>query len=449
MRVSPPWLLALALALGCRRSPGAVPRRAPPRENTTVALATPPPVHVHRAGWVQGFRVPGVPRAEGPGWDVAVTAPPDFDATQPLHLVILAHGMGHHALQWLARSPATLAPGQPPVSGWGSSMRHDFAHTRTLLIAPQFYTQGPRHWGRWFARPAALREFLDTLLGDVLVDRLGSRRSSADVASITLVGSSAGGYFIDAVLAHSDLAPRVQNVVFFDALYMGPTHLVPWLTGSPDGVIRRLVSIDGGGATITGARRALRAALPPRFQREVAVDPEMPLSEAIRTRRVVFVHSAQEHIAMGIHNLTKVLQGLDLPRRTVCAQEGDPKAMRPGQRAVARAVEVGQRVREALTADDARLQDGSAADDWAIDLPAGRAVTVRVRGDRELRTGWAELDVVLRVLHRGEVIAENDDEGRRGRAGLVLVPAEAGAYVLRVTTHGPWLRTGGYVLTVQ
>jgi len=435
---------------GCRQPAASPASHAAERPPAPVAAPrAAPPAHVHRAGWAQGFMMRRVPRLEQRLWDVAVTAPADFDDTQPLHLVILAHGWGANAMGWLASGAQEVLPGRSPIPGWGGSVRHELARTRTLLIVPQFSHRGARRWEQWFARPAALREFLDELLGETLVERLGRRHASSDVASITLVGSSAGGFFIDSILAHSDLAPRVRAAVFLDALYVRPQHLVRWLSAAPADAPRRIVSIDGGGRWTSESTAALLAALPPRLRADVAVQPRVPLPDAIRAHAVVVKHSALEHITMGILNLTKILSGLDLPRRAHCPEDHDPKSPWPGQTVPTRPLVVGQTVRDAMSAGDAHLRDGSAADDWAIDLRAGVPVTLSVRGEREAAAGSGELDVMVRLLRDGVVVASNDDDGGGVRARLTHTPAASGRYVVRVTTHGPWVRAGAYTLDAR
>jgi hypothetical protein len=435
---------------GCRQPSASPVHRVADRPPATVAAPREAaPAHVHRPGWAQGFMMRRVPRLEQRLWDVAVTAPADFDDTRPLHLVILAHGWGANAMGWLASGAQEVLPGRPPLPGWGGSMRHELARTRTLLIVPQFSHRGARRWEQWFARPAALREFLDELLGETLVERLGRRHSSADVASITLLGSSAGGFFIDSILARSDLAPRVRAAVFLDALYVRPQNLVRWLSAAPADAPRRIVSLDGGGRWTSESTAALLAALPPRLRADVVVQPRVPLPDAIRAHAVVVKHSALEHIAMGILNLTKILSGLDLPRRDVCPDDHDPKSPWPGQTVPTRPLAVGQTVHDAMSTTDARLRDGSAADDWAIDLRAGVPVTLSVRGEREVAAGSGELDVMVLLLHDGVVVASNDDDGGGVRARLTHAPAASGRYVVRVTTHGPWVRAGDYTLEAR
>jgi len=437
--------------VACRRPDEAQQRTVPPRHRAAplAPAAQAPAGHVHRPGWAQGFRLRRGPHLQDDLWDVAVTAPPDYDDTQPLHLVILAHGWGANAMGWLASGAQEVIPGRPPIPGWGGSCRHDLARTRTLFIAPQFAHRGPRRWEQWFARPTALREFLDELLGEVLVARLGRRHTVDEVATITLMGSSAGGYFIDSVLARSDLAPRVRAVVFLDALYVGPEHLVRWISAAPPGAPRRIVSLDGGGRWTRGSTEALLAALPPRLRADVAVQARVPLPEAIHAHAVVIEHSGLEHITMGILNLTKILSGLDLPRRASCPEEAPPKTPWPGRPVPTRPLAVGQTVRDALDARDARLRDGSAADDWAVDLRAGVPVTFAVRGEREQGAGWAELDVHALLLRGDDVVAENDDDGGGVRSRIAVTPTESGRYVLRVTSHGPWVRAGAYVLEAR
>ena len=84
-------------------------------------------------------------------------------------------------------------------------------------------------------------------------------------------------------------------------------------------------------------------------------------------------------------------------------------------------------------------------------LAAGETLTATARGEREPLAGNGSLDMVLRVLRDdGEVLTENDDVPGGGvRAGVRYTATRAGHYVLRVTTHGPWLRAGAYTLTLE
>jgi hypothetical protein len=246
---------------------------------------------------------------------VAVHAPPDFDDGQPLHLVLFAPPTAVGALPWLASTPAAFAPGEDPWEGWGLGAHHDAAGRRTLLIAPQFLPTGPRAWSAWFAEPAALGVFLAELLGVALVPRLGRAHTLDDVADLTLVGASAGGYAVATILEHSALADRVRSVVLLDGFYMAPGVFSRWLLGGDAGAPRRFVSIHGGGYGTGAHASQLAAQVRQRLPGEVAEDPRSALTEAIHTHRVTLVTSRMDHLRIATAHFTQVLSGLDLPSR--------------------------------------------------------------------------------------------------------------------------------------
>ena len=149
---------------------------------------------------------------------------------------------------------------------------------------------------------------LTELLGETLAVRLGGAHTLAEVASVTLVGSSAGGPAIATLLDDDDLHGRIHNVVLSDSLYGSESTFARWLRGAPD---RRLVCIHGG-MRYTSPHAAM---LRPAPGDQVVVEPRGAMTEAIRTHRAVFAMVYCEHIGMGIAYLDKVLMGLDLPRR--------------------------------------------------------------------------------------------------------------------------------------
>ncbi len=117
--------------------------------------------------------------------------------------------------------------------GWGREVRHDLAGTRSLLVVPQYNERrGRARMGRLQAR-GGFRRFLAELLAETLATRLGGPHTLADVESVTLVGSNAGGLAIANLLDLDDLDGRVRNVVLFDSLYGAKSIFARWLRERP------------------------------------------------------------------------------------------------------------------------------------------------------------------------------------------------------------------------
>ena len=433
-------LVALgALQLRCLELAHPSPIPPPPRRPTPVVVAPPPPDPA--AAWSEGFHLHHGVADFAPSYDVLVHAPARFDASAPLHLVIVLHGMGHSALQWAGAGVVDPRTGRAAVS-WGGAERHDLAATRTLLVIPQFDDRrGHARLGR-LGEPGGLRRFLDELLGESLAPRLGGPRSLADVAGVTLVGSSAGGPSIAELLDLDDLDGRVRGVVLFDSIYRGEASHARWLLRDPS---HRLACIHEGLAfTAPGAARLL-ALVRPALRAQAVVQPAGSITEALRTHRAVFATVPCEHIGMGPAYLDKVLLGLGLPTR-----EPDPDGKVPEVAAAAptHVLARGESFRGAVVAGDPVMRDGSAYQDHAIDLREGETVTITLAGGPSPGVACRVLDVQLRVLDGERVLADDDDSGG-GFDSLVRVTApRAGRYTVRVMTHGPWLNVGDYTLRV-
>jgi Bacterial pre-peptidase C-terminal domain len=376
--------------------------------------------------------------------DVVVHAPAGFDARAPLHLVFMMHGMGHQALWWAGGGLTDPRTGRR-VQGWGGEVRHDLAGVRSLFVAPQFEIRpGRSHQGR-FATRGVFRAFVDELLAETLASRLGGPRTLADVASITLVGSSAGGPMIASLLAHDDLDGRVKNVVLFDSLYGSEDVFARWLRGGEDVNPRRLVCVHAGSRYTAGHVARLAALLRPSLRDQVAVQPREAMTDAVRAHRAVFATVNCEHICMGSAYLDKILRGLDLPPR---AGDDDPKALTSAAVRAALPMPDDGISRGALTDDDPRLRDGSRFDDYALELAEGERVTVDLRGGATRGFLCRTLDVELRVLDGDRVLAADDDGGGALASRITLRAPRTGRFIVRVTTHGPWANLGEYTLRV-
>lgn len=436
-------LLALALSLACSRPHP--PRPARPRAPVALAPAAPLPAAPTVApAWSAAFSMRSAVADFAPLPDVVVHAPPGFDAREALHLVIVLHGMGHSPLVWAGSGLPDPRTGRPVV-GWGGEVRHDLAGTRSLLIVPQCdERRGRARMGRLQAR-GGFRRFLDELLSDTLATRLGGSHSLADVETITLVGSSAGGPAIANLLDTDDLDGRVRNVVLFDSLYGAESIFARWLLGGDRAHPRRFVCIHGGSHFTSPSAARLAAMLRPRLGDQVVVQPRTSMTEAVRSHRAVFAMVNCEHICMGNAYLDKVMLGLDLPRR---APDPDPKTPVEAPPPPTAAVAVGSVTRGALDAADRRMRDGSLFDDYALDLAAGEAVRVELRGGRTTGFLCHVLDVQLRVLEGDRVVADDDDGGGGLGSRADLTATRATRYTLRVTGHGPWRNRGDYTLRV-
>jgi len=425
-------LTALALsAAGCRRKSAHADSRSR--------------APVRSAEWSAAFRLRSAVVPDlAPMDDVIVHAPPDYDATAPLHLVIVLHGLGHSALRWAGSGLPDPRTGRP-LDSWGGQQRHDLAGTRTLLIAPQLDDRlGHPRLGRWLGR-GGFRRFVTELLEETLAPRLG-RHTLADVETVTLVGSSGGGPSIADLLERDDLDGRVRSVVLFDALYAQEPTFARWIAGGDAAHPRRLVCLHEGLAFTAPHVEALLTMLRPTMGAALVEQPTTSVTEAVRTHRAVFATVDCEHIGMGAAYLDKVLLGLDLPRRSGGA---DPKIPEPAVGAPTRVVRVGESVEGALSASDGRMHDGSHFDDYGVELGAGEAVTLSLLGHPVDAIMCRSLDVDLRVLDGDRVVAD-DDDGAGGRSSRVrFVAPRAGRYTLRAMTHGPWENFGGYTLRVE
>jgi hypothetical protein len=392
--------------------------------------------------WSEAFTLHHGVADFAPSPDAVVHAPPGFDPDAPLHLVLVFHGMGHSALKWAGGGLIDPRTGQP-AQGWGGEQRHDLAGTRTLLIAPQCDDRpGHLRLGRLRERDG-LRRFLTELLGEALAPRLHGPHTLADVASVTLVGSSAGGPSIAELLDRDDLDGRVRSVVLFDSLYASEASFARWVRGGDD---RRLVCIHEGLPFTAPHAARLLGMVRPALGDALVTQPGGAMTEAVRTHRAVFATVDCEHIGMGPAYLDKVLRGLDLPRR-----EGDPDPKTPETAAApaGAALSWGATREGSLDATDARMRDGSAYDDHAIELAAGESATLTLRGGATAGVLCRRLDVQLRVLD-GETPLADDDDGAGDLASRVRFTApHAGRYTVRVMSHGPWLNLGDYSLRVD
>ncbi|MFO0610034.1 MAG: PPC domain-containing protein [Polyangiales bacterium] len=429
-------LLALVATLACSRS-RRTPARAPAARAATAAPSPRTPA------WTQAYRLRTRAFDFEPWPDAVVHAPAGFDASRPLHLVVVFHGLGHSALVWIGGGLPSPVDGRPIV-GWGGEVRHDMAATNTLLVALQFEIRpGRPHLGR-YAQRGTLARVLTELLGEALAPRIG-RRALSDVAAMTLVGSSAGGPAIATFLARHELDDKVQNVVLYDALYGSEATFASWMRASTPERPRRLVCLHAGSRYTKPSADRLAALLRPSLGDALAVQPRGAMTEAVRAHRAVFAVVDCEHICMGLAFFDKVLAGLALPPR---APDPDPKEPIPGAAPQGGELRREARVQGVLDARDAVLRDGSAYEDWTLALARGERVTIELAGGQVRGFLCHALDVELRVLDGDAALTNDDDSGGSLRSRVTFTAPRDGRFTVRVMTHGPWANLGPWTLTV-
>lgn len=437
-----PFALAVACALACHKPPR---RASAPHDagRVQVALAIPaslPPAR-RSAAWTEALTLRSAVAGFAPRANVLVHAPEGFDPTSPLHIVVLVHGFGHSPYYWLGGGMTDPLTGQRIV-GWGGGQRHDLAGTNSLIVAPSCDDRPGRRRLGPIGRAGGLRAFFDELLGEALVHRLGAGRSLRDVASVTFVGSSAGGPSIGALLAQRDLDARVRAIVLFDGLYGDPGVFARWVLGDAR---RRLVHVFSGAAEAVARTDRLARLLSPRLGGEVRTLSDETMQDAVASHRVVLARVPCEHIGMVGAYLDKVLRGLGLPARADVPNRKTPHDPLPE---TATAL-VDGRTEGRLENGDRRMVDGALFDVYDLELAAGEAATIEARGGRVPTFTCATLDAELRVYAGGVVVAANDD-ARPGRGAAVrLVAGPLTRYRVLVTAHDPWRQEGPYRLTVR
>lgn len=270
----------------------------------------PEATHGARGPWTEelvldsaAYDVPRAPSA-------VVHAPPSFDPTRPLRLVVFLHGWNGCARVLVLSGPTPCRDGERPRDGWDLAGRIDAAGTDALFIVPQLaFLERNGHPGR-FLEPHRFRAFLDELLAR-LAPRLGDGANLARVESITLLAHSAGFETALAILARGGV--DVRNVVLFDALYRGVEPFIEWAEGEPH---RRLVSLYTGDGRTAHQNRLLAARARRSFGDAVAADAARTLADLVREMRVVVARSSAPHGAVPAHHIPELLGPLGLSARS-------------------------------------------------------------------------------------------------------------------------------------
>ncbi|MDP3212769.1 MAG: hypothetical protein Q8S73_01595 [Deltaproteobacteria bacterium] len=430
------WLaVALAVLAGCRRSN---PHPTPARRRGATSVTAPR----GGAGWTAVYRLRHRPVATHDLPDVVVHAPPGFDPSRPLHVVMVFHGLNSRPAWLVTAGPLAPLTGEPG-SGWGLSTRHDRAGINALLVAPQLAPRGAAGFAGAFQRPGFLREFLNELLTETLVSRLGGRRSVDDIEGLTLVGSSGGGPVIGALLARSDLADRVRTVVLDDGLYGAESAFAAWMQRSTSNAPRRFVCLTSND-DVDMRRRADGLAARLRGQgTQVAMQPDGALANAVREHGAVFMTAACGHGGLTGATYDKVLSAVGIGVRERAAGEVAREPARPA-RSVGELTLGAASTRGTFARGDAMLDDWTGFDDWTLAVTAGQRLRIDVRGGRTRSHGCAAHDVEVSVLDGDRVLARDDDGGGGWNARARFTATRDGSVTVRVTERETWGVEGAY-----
>lgn len=239
------------------------------------------------------------------GPHAVVHVPQGFRVGDEVHVVVFLHGWRGCARALAAEGRVGCVPGGPPTEGWGLVDRHAAAETNTVLLVPQL---------AWRARdgsPGRLAEegFFAAMSREIFAGPLAEM--GVEPGPITLVAHSAGYESALAILEHGGV--RVQNVVLLDALYAGAAELVRWAAGDDS---RRLISLHTGrGKTRRQSLKLARLARQAMGAEAIALDPDLPLAEAVPGHRVVVMRSPHPHGAIPRRQLEEALRALPLPAR--------------------------------------------------------------------------------------------------------------------------------------
>ncbi|MDP9037612.1 MAG: hypothetical protein M3O50_22675 [Myxococcota bacterium] len=374
--------------------------------------------------------------------DIVAHVPSGYDPRAPIHLVVFFHGSDQCIAQLALSGDIVCKPGGKPDVGAGVAWRHDDAGTMSLFAAPQLTLWGGGTAGR-FAERGYMRTFLEELLGDTFVGGIGGPRSLEDIASITLVGHSAGYLPVLEILRHGEWDEKIESVVLLDALFNGGADvLAKWIEhGLARGRRRKLVAVYGAWGQNVATGHAIATRIERLAPGSTVVDPPGGLTAAARAHVVtVKLWRHVEHAWMLLLTMSKALAGLDLPPRPVSPPS---ESVAPGVRETTH-VARGETRAGAIDVGDERLQNGALADELSVSLDRDERITLEARGGPSLTEPCCSLDVVLRVSLGTRVLQEDDDSGGGFDSRLELVAPVRGTYSVRVSTYGAGERRGPY-----
>lgn len=250
---------------------------------------------------------------------VVVHAPPRYDPTPPIQVVVFLHGWSGCAAVLEATGLMACRPessSSKALQGWGLGERHDAAGTNTLFLVPQLaFSARDGSPGR-FAEKGFFREFLVELLAEGVAEKLGGSRSIDDVDHVTLVAHSAGFKTALAIMRQGGTEDLIGEVVLLDALYAAPAIFAQWVSKSPESRRRKVVSLyTAKGRTYQFSQLLARYAREQLGEDAVALDPAEPIGDSIRTHQVVIARSPVGHGSVPARHMAEVLGAFDLRRR--------------------------------------------------------------------------------------------------------------------------------------
>jgi pimeloyl-ACP methyl ester carboxylesterase len=286
----------------------------PPREeqrsrslhDARVVLAPPPAPEGEHGPWDAeltlenaAFRIEGAP-------SVLVHAPPSFDPSLPLRLVVFLHGWNGCARALMRTGPTPCRDGAQPRLGAGLADVFDEAHSDALFVLPQLAFDSHNGSAGRFVEDGRFSAFVNEMLA-----ALGAKLGPRQIESITLAAHSAGFETTLAVIAHGRV--DVSRVILFDALYVGVPPFVRWAAQNET---RRLVSLYTADARTSLQNRMLAF----RARNEiggdaVAQDLDRPLAEQVGAYRVVVARARAPHGLIPARHMPELLAPLGLGAR--------------------------------------------------------------------------------------------------------------------------------------
>lgn len=424
-------------------------RRAHPPERTPVAVSAPsasPPASASvvappRPEWTRATTMKKPPYDVPKGVaNVVAHVPAGFDDTGKLHLVLFFHGAIQCAAQLAQLGEVICRPGQAPFGGYGYDLRHDDAATQSIFAIPQFAFFGGGSAGK-MTEKGYFTGFVRELVEEIFAPGLPRAHTLDDVASITLIGHSAGFNPVLTILSRDELADKVRNVVLLDAMFAGgEDYYVQWWSRRRPEAPRRFVAVYGDSGDSHGHHANLKKLLAPTTP-SLAYLPGGSLPEAIRTHDVVIAQRTVNHYWMPTILLPKVIAGLDLPGRTLA-----PRKLVDAPKPVP--LSIGERHDDALDEGDARYDDGALVDEAHLTLAAGETVLLETRGGPSLTETCCTLDVLTEVWDGPTLLARDDDSAGAFDSRIFFRAPHAGTFAVRITTSGVGPRRGPYSLRV-
>lgn len=250
-------------------------------------------------------RLSSGPHAPGDAPDVVMHIPPNFDAAQPLDLLVFFHGFDCCARALVARDPTPCRTGEAPHNAWNLGALHSAAGTNAILLVPQLAFHARTSRDHRFMQHGRFDEMLSDLLRGELGKVVGTK-TLADVRSISLIAHSGGYHATVAIVSDPSRRARVDRIVLLDALYAGWNVLAAWAKERPD---HRLISLyTGQKQTVRGNQRLLASLRPSAVSQTLGEG----LLQAVRDQPHLVAQVRTKHADMPRAHLTDVLRGLAL-----------------------------------------------------------------------------------------------------------------------------------------